>query len=254
MKKALVLFGNEENTENLIKSSLYFKEKFGYSLTGLLLRDVRCEALSIEQGILYDMPSSVFVGEIIKFEKEEMKSLAKRLKKDNLNIELTYEVGIVEDTIKEHMKSFDLLIIGKGFIVSDTLMEVLKENYKAILIIGNKELKFDNIYIANDDGTRVNRSCYNFINNFPEIKKFISVEENNTEEENRLNSYLISKKRELEVIKKSNSDEIVKYFENLPTNGVIIMGNLSMAYFIEKIIGRTGLKILEKSNIAIYIG
>lgn len=253
MKKALVLFGNEENTHNLIKSCIYLKEKFGYNLNAILVRDVITETMSMGQGLIANVNYPLFVDDMIKIEKEELKSLVEELKEEKLKIDLTYEIGIISETIREYMKSYDLLVLGKGVVASDILMDVLKENYKATLILGEEELKFSDIYIANDDSIEVNRSCYSFIRDFPEIKEFISVQENSSEE-NKLNEYLISKQKKIEVKKFSDSKSLIEFVKNVENNGVTIMGNLSRNYFVEKIMGRSGLKILEKAKMAIYIG
>ena len=172
---------------------------------------------------------------------------------EKLKIDLTYEVGIIKETIREYMKSYDLLVVGKGVVASDVLMDVLKENYKATLLIGEEELKISDIYIANDDSVEVDRSCYSFMNDFPEIKEFISIQEN-SDEENILDKYITSKDKKVEIKKFSNADSLVEFFNNVEKNGVTIMGNLSRNYFIEKITGRSGLKILEKAKMALYIG
>lgn len=247
MKKALVLFGNEENTYNLIKSCSYLKEVFGYSLNAILVKDVRSEAVTTGQGVITN------IEDMIKFEKEEVELLVKKLKEEKVQIDLTYEVGIISETIKEHMKSYDLLILGKGVIASDILMAVLKENYKATLILGKDELKFSNICIANDDSTELNKSCYSFIRDFPEIKEFISIQESSSEE-NKLNDYLISKEKKVNIKKFSDSKSLIEFIKSTEQNGVTIMGNLSRNYFMERITGRTGLKILEKARTALYIG
>ncbi len=253
MKKALVLFGNEENTHNLIKSCIYLKERFGYSLNAILVRDVMTETIAVGQGLITDVSYPLFVEDMLKIEKNELKFLIKKLDEEKLKIDLTYEVGIIKETIREYMKSYDLLVVGKGVVASDVLMDVLKENYKATLIIGEEELKFSDIYIANDDSVEVDRSCYSFMNDFPEIKEFISIQEN-SDEENILDKYITSKDKKVEIKKFSNADSLVEFFNNVEKNGVTIMGNLSRNYFIEKITGRSGLKILEKAKMALYIG
>lgn len=247
MKKALVLFGNEENTHNLIKSCSYLKKVFGYNLNAILIKDVRGEAITIGQGVITD------IEDMIKFEKDEVKLLLKKLKEEEVQIDLTYEIGIISEIIKEHMKSYDLLILGKGVIASDILMAVLKENYKPTLILGKDELKFSNICIANDDSIELNKSCYSFIRDFPEIKEFISIQEDSNEE-NKLNNYLISKEKKVIIKKFSDSKSLIEFIKSTEQNGVTIMGNLSRNYFMERITGRTGLKILEKARTALYIG
>ena len=142
MKKALVLFGNEENTHNLMKSCIYLKERFGYSLNAILVRDVMTETIAVGQGLITDVSYPLFVEDMLKIEKNELKFLIKKLDEEKLKIDLTYEVGIIKETIREYMKSYDLLVVGKGVVASDVLMDVLKENYKATLIIGEEELKF----------------------------------------------------------------------------------------------------------------
>ena len=91
------------------------------------------------------------------------------------------------------------------------------------------------------------------MNDFPEIKEFISIQEN-SDEENILDKYITSKDKKVEIKKFSNADSLVEFFNNVEKNGVTIMGNLSRNYFIEKITGRSGLKILEKAKMALYIG
>ena len=63
----------------------------------------------------------------------------KNIKERKINIDMKYEVGILEETIREYMREFDLLVIGKGVVASDTVLEILKENYKSLLIIGDKK-------------------------------------------------------------------------------------------------------------------
>ena len=247
MKKALILFGNEENTHNLIKSCSYLKEVFGYNLDALLIKDVRAETITIGQGVITN------VEDMIKLEKDEMKFLKEKLKEEKLEINLTCTIGIISETIKELMKSYDLLVLGKGATTSDILMDVLKRNYKATIILGNDELKFSNICIANDDSIEVNKSCYNFSRDFPEIKEFISIQENSNEE-NILNEYLISKGKKIDVKKFSDSKSLIEFIKSTEQHGITIMGNLSKNFFMERITGRTGLKILEKARTALYIG
>lgn len=254
MKKALILFSNEENREILEKSCLYLKEKLNYSLTGLIIRDIRVTNIAMGQNFgNYDIPNSLFIGEMIKLEQNSFEHLKESIKEDKMNIDMMYEVGITEETIREYMKEFDLLVIGKEKIFSDTMTEILKENYKSLLIIGEKELDFSNLYIGNDDGIKVNKSCYNFLSNFPDSKEFISLEIASTEK-NSLVNYLESKEKSVkrEILK--NKEELVEYVEKLDKEGIFIMGNLSKSYFLERISRKTGLKLLEKCKLPIFIG
>ena len=53
----------------------------------------------------------------------------------------------------------------------------------------------EKVIIANDDGVKINRSCYQFTNLFPEVKEFTSFVINKEIEENHLIGYLKVKKK-----------------------------------------------------------
>ncbi|MGL4393003.1 MAG: hypothetical protein ACRCSK_06185 [Fusobacteriaceae bacterium] len=257
MKRALVLFGNEVDTKNLIQSSIYMKEKFGYSLSGLFLSDIR-EGIVVTpkiDGLINDSSLSLNAEQWIHFEQDELKRIETTLKNEGLKLEVSHEIGVTGEVIKEYMKSFDLLIIGKGAFTSDLLISLLKHNYKSILMVGNEKIDFSKIYLANDDGLKINRSAYSFTTLFPEFKEFVSVSvENSSKKENVLNEYLKLKKKKIIEQKVQTKDELVNIFENMKEQGILVMGNLSKSYFFEKIERRTGIKLIEKSNITIFIG
>lgn len=256
MKKALILFGNETNTENLIKSSIYLKDKFNFSLSGVYIDDIRTESI-VAQGIdgaIFDTTRSIMSEELIKFRQEEVEKLNKNIQRHNLEFQINLEIGITGEILKEVMKEQDIIILGRGEGLSNLLLEVLKENYKTVLIIGDKELNFSEIYIANDDGIKINRSCYQFFNLFPEVKKFKIVEINNYLEKNSLLKYLKNKEKLCEEIKVSDKDSLIKYFSKEEIKGILIMGNLSKSYFLEKVTGKKGFKILENSKLSVFIG
>ncbi len=56
----------------------------------------------------------------------------------------------------------------------------------------------DKVIIANDDGVKVNRSCYQFTNLFPEVKEFTSFVINKEIEENHLIAYLEGKEKTID--------------------------------------------------------
>ncbi|MGL5122942.1 MAG: hypothetical protein ACRC6K_02080 [Fusobacteriaceae bacterium] len=257
MKKALVLFGNGENIENIekiIESCKYLKEQFNFSISGLFLSDIRAEAILGQgiDGMILDSTRSTLTEDWIYFEQEGMDNIKKKLKENNLQMEMIHEIGITRETINEYMKSSDLLILGKTTLTSDILIEVLKENYKSIIILGNEKLDFSNLYIANDDGIKVNRSCYSFMNIFPNFNNFNSFSLVSEEKINILNKYLNEKDKNVNEIKIKTKEELIEKLAE--KTGLLIMGNLSRSYFFKKITRKTGLKLLEKVNMSIYIG
>ncbi|MGL6064423.1 MAG: hypothetical protein ACRC0S_05015 [Fusobacteriaceae bacterium] len=254
MKKALVLFGNGENIENVTESCKYLKEQFNLSLSGLYLSDIRAEAILGQgiDGMIMDSTRNSLTEDWVYFEQEGMENIKKKLKENNLKIEIVHEIGITGETIREYMKSNDLLILGKMNLASDVLIEVLKENYKSLIILGNDKLDFSNLYIANDDGIKVNRSCYSFTNIFPSFNDFNSVSVMSEEKTNILNKYLTEKGKNINEITIKTKENLLETLED--KKGLLIMGNLSRSYFFEKITRKMGLKLLEKVKMSIYIG
>lgn len=257
MKRALVLFGNEENTENLIQSCLYFRDKFGYQLSGIFISDIRSETIIPQgfDGMIYDSNRALMTEEWVNFEQDEIASITKKLKQDRAAIEVTHEIGIVGETIREKMKTFDILILGKGAVASDALIEILKNIYKPLIIVGEKKLDFKKVYIANDDGVKANRSVYNFMNIFTGIDTFTSVTLNDPDaEKNLLNGYLADKGMKLEIVTLPDKERVIEYLTDEAKDGVVIMGNLSRSYLFERVAKKGGLKILEGTKMGLFIG
>jgi len=256
MKRMLVLFGNEENTENLIKNSIYLRDKFNYKLSGLFISNIKAEAAigAGVDGLNYDNSAKFMLAEEwINFEKEEVERVKKQLAEEKVDCTFSHEIGTVEEVISDYMKSFDVLVIGRGGMISDNLISVLKANYKGVFIIGSDLVDFSTLYIANDDGVKVNRTLYNFMNIFPELKEFTSVRINNGEE-NLLMKYLTEKEKKVHDKIEPNKDEVVHYLGHETTKGLLLMGNLSKSYFLERVTRKTGLKILENTKMTIFIG
>ena len=90
-------------------------------------------------------------------------------------------------------------------------------------------------------------------NFFTSVNRFDSFSINIELEDNILLNYLKDKKKIVDhrVIKTGNYDEIL---ERIGQYNFFIMGNLSRSYFFEKIIGKNGIKLLEKSKAPIFIG
>ncbi|MGL4403088.1 MAG: hypothetical protein ACRCTS_05155 [Fusobacteriaceae bacterium] len=256
MKRALVLFGNENNRENLIQSAIYMRDGMGYHLSGIFISDIRNETMIPQgfDGMIFDSNRVLMSDEWMNFEKQEVQSIEKELKEDKARIDLEYEIGIMGETLKDKMKSYDLLIVGKGALISDTLVEILKNNYKTIMIVGDRMPDFSHIYIANDDGVKINKSVYNFMNIFPELSEYISVSVNNTEDKNRLTEYMRAKGKKVEEITLPGKEEVVHYLSQEDRKGVVVMGNLNKSYLLERLTKKTGLKLLEHSKMVTFIG
>ena len=170
MKKVLVVFG--EGTENnvLIDSAIFFKEKFGYEIVPLYVKDVRRDEIipATMDGMIVNLSNNSFSQERDTFEEEEVKHLQEKLRIRGINSTLNVEFGFPWDIIKDYMKLADLLMFEKGEALSESAVAVLKNHFKPIVMIGEKAItSLEKIGISSDDGVKINKSMFSFINIFP---------------------------------------------------------------------------------------
>lgn len=252
MKKALILFGNEVNRENLLQSAISL-QKLGFTLSPLYIKDISRDKMMVgSEGIAIMGRTPLLNNSWIEVEKLEVAEINKLLSEYSLPA-LEVEMGIPNAIVTQKMKNFDILVMGKN-ILNDNNIAILKDNYKAILLIGEKPLvSLDNILIGNDDGVKVNKSCYQFIHLFPEIKQFTSMAINKQLEDNILVEYLKNHEKNIvhQEFSSSNYNDIIQEVDKF---NLFIMGNLSKSYFFEKIIGKNGVKLLENVKTPVFIG
>ncbi|WP_297599140.1 hypothetical protein [uncultured Cetobacterium sp.] len=257
MKKVLVVFGEGSKKNVLIESALFFKEKLGYEITPLYIRDVRRDEIipATMDGMIVNLSNNSFSEERDALEEEELKHLQEKLRIRGIINPLNVEFGFPWDIIKEYLKLSDMLMFEKGEILSESAVTVLKNHFKPVIMIGEKPItKLEKIGISSDDGVKINRSVFSFINLFPQKKDFTMLTLLYNMEENKLLKYL--KERDKDVVFKSFDGEAAKdkYLEEIKNLDLLIMGNLSRGYFFEKITGKKGLSIMEKSEVSIFIG
>ena len=256
MRKVLLLFGNEIDREKLVESALYLQNHWNFEIVPLYIKDIsRDKVISTSgDGLLIGGRTPILSQGWEEIEKASIGSINKILDEKEIKHHLIVDIGIVSEIVTEKMKSCDLLIMGKNEVFNEKTISILKGNYKSIIFIGDKALSsMSNIAIANDDGVKINKSCYHYTMIFPEIKNFTSLGINIDLEDNLLKSYLQSKEKHIthKEIKTDNYDDVI---EKINEHDLLIMGNLSRSYFFEKIIGKNGIKLLEKSKSPIFIG
>ncbi|QNM14805.1 MULTISPECIES: hypothetical protein [Fusobacterium] len=256
MRKALVLFGNEIERDALIDTVIYLKRSLGFKIEALYVRDVdREKIMTTPDGLIMAGRVPLMLQGWDAVEQAEMDSLKKCFKDKGLEEELVCDIGNIVDVVTDHMKTCDMLVIGKNDILGEREINILKGNYKTMLLIGDRPLqKMEKIYIGNDDGVKVNRSCYHFIHLFPEITEFHSfVINRDKQDKNQLIEYMEQNGKKVyhgELNHNKYEDVLAKVDEA----DIFIMGNLSRNYFLEKIVGKNGVKLLEKGKAPIFIG
>ena len=254
LRRVLILFGNELNTEHLLETGKRLKEKYNCEVKGLYVKDVRKHEIippSVE-GLVIDPSSRYIVEEWDRFENEQIEKLKESLKDFNSE-NLIIREGITPDTALEELKAYDLLIVGKGSRISTDLKELLKYHYKPLIIVGDKPVDFDCVLVANDKSFRINKSFFRFMSIFEDVMEFKSIFVGHEEDEdNSLKEYLEGSTKVIteQEVDGNEFEEIEKAAENC---GILIMGDLTHSYMIEKITGHVGVKLIENLKISIFI-
>ena len=256
MRRLLLLFSCEMDREDLIESAVFLKEKFQFDILPLYIRDIRRDEvvpMSVE-GMVLDPGNDLMVEQWKDFEDMELSKIRNSLFKKGINNKLEVQVGMVPEIVKDYMKECDLLLLGKGEIITENLIAILKDLYKPMLLINDRPLSLEQVAIATDDGVKINKSVSNFLKIFSGIEKYLMLSWNYDSEENRLLNYLKYKEKNVTVIDYSGDKGKVDFYNKVREVDLLIMGNLSRSYFFEIITRRKGLNILENAETAIFIG
>lgn len=253
MKKVLFLVKNIDEINEVIKFSKVFKEKYNYvELDVLYVRDVMKYDLfpSTIEGVGVQGTMNILLQEYKAMENKNFNQLELEMK-DKFNCIYSKEGETVEIALEE-MKAYDLLVIVKNEILSNTLKDLLRYHYKPLLILAktDDEYKYDlsNVLMLNDGQTRANKSLYLYYLNF--MEQPVNVLRVNVEEQDRLFERYGKNCNLIDKIGDKNSiilEEIQKY-------GLIIMGDLQFSVFIEKLAGNIGIKVIQKAKCPIFIG
>jgi hypothetical protein len=254
--KAVLLFGDEIDRNALIESGLYLKENYGFKIQPYYISDIKKSEMIpyTGTGVIIDDTSSLTLNQWEEFQSDEIRALKTLLIKKGISEKLEVSIGIIPDIVNDIMKENDLLLFGKGEVLSDNQITMLKNLFKPIILVGNKTIKFEKIMIANDDGMRVNKSCYNFMNLFTDVEKFTTVTLGLELDENHLLNYLKSRNKNVENIFIKSTEE--KKFKEEYTNefSLVITGKIKRSYFFEKIIKKKGIALIENPDSAVFIG
>ncbi|WP_319369810.1 hypothetical protein [uncultured Ilyobacter sp.] len=255
LRRVLILFGSELNTENLLKTGKALKENYNCEIKGLYVRDLRKHEIippSVE-GLVVDPSSRYIVEEWEKFENEQITILKDKFKSYFDENNLIVKDGVTPDTTLEELKGFDLLVLGKGERISPDLKFILKNHYKPIIIVSQEPIKFDRVMIANDKSFKINKSFFRFMSIFEEVKEFDSYSVGLEDEvDNSFVEYLKGSDKVIRM-KESQGEEIDILLEEAEKHSLLIMGNLTHSYLVEKITGHIGVKLIESLKIPIFI-
>lgn len=254
LRRALILFGNELETQQLLDTGKYLKERYNCDVKGLYVKDVRKHEIippSVE-GLVIDPSSRYIVEEWDRFENEQIDKLKEKLKGFSAD-DLIIREGVTPDSALEEMKAYDILIVGKGSRISADLKELLKYHYKPLIIVGEKSVNFDSVLLANDKSFRINKSFFRFMSIFNDVLEFRSISVGLDEEEDKSMSEYLDGSGKSITEKEVEGDEYEEIEKEAENSGILIMGDLTHSYMLEKITGHAGVKLIENLKVPIFI-
>lgn len=257
LNRILILFGNEMDKNNLLKTGQHLKEKYGTEVYGLYIKDIRkYEVLPPTiDGLVVDNSANLLIKEWERSEGIQVEKLQKLFKNYFPVENLLIEEGITQEIVQEKMLGFDLIIIEKSKTITSNQKDLIRNHYKPVLIIPEKNsLKVEKVMIANDKSERVNKSIFNFLNMFDKLNNFTSIAVNLDDEiDDEFSKYMEIIGKTLNIIELDGKPiDIIS--EKSKEFDILIMGDLKHSFLLERLAGSTGLKLLESIDIPIYLG
>lgn len=250
MKKALVIFKSGDNLDLIIESCLSLKKEFGFEI-------IPVYALNVNPFISNSEDAANLLEDFSELQDDFLDKTKEKLIEHKLNAHLLSIVQITTENLKNLLRLNDLLLYQEGLFLGNLFLEILKTIYRPIIILRGKPLTFENIGVTSDDGIKINKSVYSFLTLFSstDIEK-LDVFTWNYKKKDHVLLELIHDKGVLPNLRgfSSSLDDIKDFYFELNKTSLLIMGNLSYSFFLEKITNRMGLNILEHVNSPIFIG
>lgn len=249
-KRFLFLLEKEEEIEQSLKFAQALKPK---------MKDVELVALYVKDILKYELfvsningfiqsSASVVIDEYKALEEELYRQIEKKAR---YKFDKVYSLeGETHEVLLEELKAFDALVVVKNKEFTLAMKNLLKDHYKPLIILGEKEeYNLDKILMLNDGRYKVNKSVFDFFNLFGEQK--IDVLRINVEDQNRLTERF----GDVCNIIDEKSDNVFSVINSyIPNYDLIIMGELRYTFLFEKITGQIGIEVIEKSNTPIFMG
>lgn len=254
LKRILITFENLGDAEQLLNYSDVLTKNYACEVVGIYIKDIRKYEVvpPMAEGMIIDSTNGFAMREWEAIEEKRAQEIKNMFMEKNPAGNFIIEEGIGLEGIVEKMKAFDLLIVAKGEYINANLKNILKFHVKPIIIVPKLEkYNLDKVLLLDDGGIRANGALCNFFNIFTDIKKIDSLTFGKAEEEEELlKKYYQLKELRIEKYFAENLDNFKEYEK---THGLFIMGNLRYNFLLEKLTGKFGVKILENSNIPIFI-
>ncbi|MDO5089111.1 MAG: GntR family transcriptional regulator [Leptotrichiaceae bacterium] len=248
LKKALFLVSSENEIEPLLEFGKVFKGKYNVEIDALYVKDIlKYEIFPVTiEGIGLNIGANYAFKEYKELEEKSFKAVKEKMGREFS--EVYSKDGETVEVALDELKKYDLLVVVKNEKVSPYLKELLRSNFKPLIILPNIEkFSLDNIVLLDDGAYNANKTLFTFFYMFDEQK--IDVLRVNVNSEDNLkerfgdNYNLIEKTGETF---KTIMEESEKY-------DFILMGDLRYTVMVERITGKLGIRLLENLNKPIFI-
>lgn len=249
-KKILCLVTSDNEIKSLIKFSKKFKEKYKTEIDLLYVKDYfKYEIYPfILEGIRVNLNSNDIFKEYFSIEEKKYKEIEKETKK---YFDKVYQKeGETVEVALEELKKYDLIVVVKNKKVSQNLKELLRSNFKPIIILPKNEINFsfDKFLLLDDGAYNANKTLFTYFYIFGEHD--IDVLRVNVLKEDKLEERFGEKYRLIH--KEGDTLKIIQ--EESKKYDFILMGDLRYTVMVEKITGKMGIRILESIDKPIFIG
>lgn len=255
LKRILVTFESLGDVEHLTTYAELFRKNFNAEIVGIYIKDIRKYEVvpPMAEGMIIDSTNGFAMREWEAIEEKRAQEIKKFFMGKIPSGRFFIEEGIGLEGIVEKMRAFDLLLISKGEYISANLKNILKFHVKPVILVPKLEkYSLDKFLLLDDGGIRANGALSHFVESFENIKKIdtLSIGKEIEKEEELIKEYYDSKGLVIEKYFEEKLEGLKKY-EN--THSLLIMGNLRYNFLLEKLTGKVGVKILETSNLPIFI-
>jgi len=248
LKKALFLVSSENEIETLIEFGKKFKEKYNVEIDALYVKDIlKYEIFPVTiEGIGVNIGANYAFKEYRELEEKSFKTVKEKM---NSEFSRVYaKDGETIETALNELKKYDMIVAVKNEKISPYLKELLRSNFKPLIILPNiKEFNFNKLLLLDDGAYNANKTLYTFFYMFGEQK--VDVLKVNVDAEDELKerfgeNYNI-------ILKEGDPFKII--MEESANYDFVLMGDLRFTIMVEKITRKLGVRLLENLKKPIFI-
>lgn len=248
LKKALFLVSSENEIETLIEFGKKFKEKYNVEIDALYVKDIlKYEIFPVTiEGIGVNIGANYAFKEYRELEEKSFKTVKEKM---NSEFSRVYaKDGETIETALNELKKYDMIVAVKNEKISPYLKELLRSNFKPLIILPNiKEFNFNKLLLLDDGAYNANKTLYTFFYMFGEQK--VDVLKVNVDAEDELkerfgDNYNI-------ILKEGDPFKII--MEESENYDFVLMGDLRFTIMVEKITRKLGVRLLENLKKPIFI-